>query len=130
MVKKNTTDYALVIRASSGASNSFQVSVSEGDNAGLKKLEHKSQTTDTTGVSSSSGATLTSSSAHGFSVGDTVKYVAAGTALTGLTSLSTYTIASVPASNTFTLKNTNGSTIRSTKTRCRRIPNYHLIQRW
>ena len=111
VVKKSTTDFALVIRANSGASNSFQLSITEGSNAGLKSIEHKSQTTNTSSISSSAGATLTSSAAHGFKVGDTVKYVASGTALTGLTALSTYTIATVPSSTSFTLTSSNGSTI-------------------
>ena len=111
VVKKSTTEYALVIRATSGAANSFQISVTEGDNAGLKKLEHKSLTSNTSNISSSSGATVTTSTNHGYQVGDTVKYLAAGTALTGLTSLSSYTIASVPSANTFTLTSLNGSAI-------------------
>ena len=40
VVKKDTTDFALVIRANSGAANSFQISVTEGNNSGLKKIEH------------------------------------------------------------------------------------------
>ena len=111
VVKKSTTEYALVIRASSGAANSFQISVTEGDNAGLKKLEHKSLTSNTSNISSSSGATITTSTNHGYQIGDSVKYIAAGTALTGLTSLSSYTVASVPSANTFTLTSSDGSTI-------------------
>ena len=111
VVKKSTNDYALVIRANSGVANSFQLSVTEGSNAGLKKLEHLSQSSNTTGISSASGATITTSSAHGYQVGDTVKYIAAGTALTGLTSLNSYKIASVPSTTTFTLTNLDGSSI-------------------
>ena len=111
VVKKGETDFALVIRASSGLSNSFQISVTEGSNSGLKRIEHLSQTANTTSISSSSGATITTSASHGYQVGDTVKYIAAGTALTGLTSLSTYKISSVASSNSFTLTNNDGSSI-------------------
>tara|TARA_A100001011_G_C14306711_1_gene843520 strand:+ start:205 stop:2436 length:2232 start_codon:yes stop_codon:yes gene_type:complete len=111
VVKKSATDFALVIRASSGSSNSFQVSVTEGNNAGLKKLEHKSLTADTSNISSGSGSTITTSNAHGYKIGDTVKYLAEGTALSGLTSLSSYKIASVPSTTSFTLTNTDGTSI-------------------
>ena len=111
VVKKSTTEYALVIRASTGANNSFKISVTEGSAAGLKSLEHKSQITNTSSISSSAGATIVSSSAHGYKVGDTVQYVAAGTALTGLTDKSSYKIASIPSSTSFTLTSSSGGTI-------------------
>ena len=111
VVKKSNSEYALVLRSSSGENNAFQVSIVEGDNSGLKQLEHQSQTTNTSSLSSSEGAVVTSSAAHGFKVGDTVKYVAGGTALNGLTSLSTYKIASIPSANSFTLTASNGSAI-------------------
>ena len=111
VVKKSNSEYALVLRSSSGENNAFQVSIVEGDNSGLKQLEHQSQTTNTSSLSSSEGAVITSSAAHGFKVGDTVKYVAGGTALNGLTSLSTYKIASIPSANSFTLTASNGSAI-------------------
>ena len=111
VVKKSTSEYALVIRANTGSNNTFKISVTEGSVAGLKQVEHKSQTTNTSSISSSSGATITSSSVHGFKVGDKVKYVAAGTALNGLTSLSTYTVASVPSTSSFTLTSSEGNAI-------------------
>ena len=111
VVKKSTTEYALVIRASTGANNSFKISVTEGSAAGLKSIEHKSQITNTSSISSSVGATIVSSSAHGYQVGDTVQYVAAGTALTGLTDKSSYKIASIPNSTSFTLTSDAGDTI-------------------
>ena len=111
VVKKDTTDFALVIRANSGAANSFQISVTEGNNSGLKKIEHLSQITNTSNISSSEGATITSSASHGYNVGDTVKYIATGTALTGLTSLNTYKISSIPSSTSFTLTNVDGTSI-------------------
>ena len=111
VVKKDTTDFALVIRANSGAANSFQISVTEGNNSGLKKIEHLSQITNTSNISSSEGATITSSASHGYNVCDTVKYIATGTALTGLTSLNTYKISSIPSSTSFTLTNVDGTSI-------------------
>ena len=53
----------------------------------------------------------TTSSVHGLKVGDTIKYIAGGTALNGLTSLSEYKIASVPSTNSFTLNDSNGNAI-------------------
>ena len=111
VVKKGTTDFALVIRAASGSSNAFRISVTEGNNAGLKKIEHSSVSSNTSGISSSAGATITTSSSHGYQVGDTIKYIAAGTALNGLTSLNSYKVSSVPSSTTFTLTNEDGSSI-------------------
>ena len=111
VVKKDTSDYALVLRSNSGSSNAFKISVTEGSNSGLKSIEHKSYTTNTSSISSASGATITSASAHGLKVGDTVKYVAGGTALTGLTSLTSYKIASVPSSTSFTLNDSSGNSI-------------------
>ena len=111
VVKKGTTDFALVIRAASGSSNAFRISVTEGNNAGLKRIEHSLVSSNTSGISSSAGATITTSSSHGYQVGDTVKYIAAGTALNGLTSLNSYKVSSVPRSTTFTLTNEDGSSI-------------------
>ena len=62
-------------------------------------------TVDTTGISSASGAAI-AATAHGFSVGDIVTYTAAGTAMTGLTSGTSYKIASVANANTFTVETT------------------------
>ena len=111
VVKKGATDFALVIRAASGSSNAFRINVTEGNNAGLKKIEHSTVSSNTTGISSSAGATITTSSSHGYQVGDTIKYIAAGTALNGLTSLNSYKVSSVPSSTSFTLTNEDGSSI-------------------
>ena len=111
VVKKGATDFALVIRAASGSSNAFQISVTEGNNAGLKKIEHASISSNTSSISSSVGATITTSSSHGYQVGDTIKYIAAGTALNGLTSLNSYKVSTVPSSTSFTLTNEDGSSI-------------------
>ncbi len=111
VIKKTADDYALALRAETGASNSFEIRVVEGNNAGLNQLRHAENITNTTLISSASaGATITASSAHGLKVGDTVKYIAAGTALNGLTSLSSYKVASV-GSTTFTLTNTDGTSV-------------------
>ena len=111
VVKKTSTDYALALRAETGASNSFQISVLEGNNAGLKKIEHYANNANTSSISSASGATINTSAAHGFQVGDTLKYIAAGTALTGLTSLSSYKVSSVASTSSFTLTDTSGNAI-------------------
>ena len=66
---------------------------------------------NTTGISSSAGTTITTLASHGYQVGDTVKYIAAGTALNGLTSLNDYKVSSVPSSTSFTLTNEDGSSI-------------------
>ena len=111
IVKKDTSDYALVLRSSTGLSNSFKIGITEGSNSGLKALEHTTYTTNTSAISSSSGAVINSTSAHGLKVGDTVQYLAGGTALNGLTSLTSYKIASVPSTTSFTLNDNNGNTI-------------------
>ena len=111
VIKKTATDYALALRAETGASNSFEIKVVEGNNAGLNQLRHAENIANTTVISSASaGATITTSAAHGFQVGDTVKYIAAGTALNGLTSLSSYKVSSV-GSTTFTLTNSDGTSV-------------------
>ncbi len=111
IVKKDTSDYALVLRSSTGLSNSFKIGITEGSNSGLKALEHTTYTSNTSAISSSSGAVINSTSAHGLKVGDTVQYLAGGTALNGLTSLTSYKIASVPSTTSFTLNDSNGNTI-------------------
>ena len=111
VIKKTATDYALALRAETGASNSFEIKVVEGNNAGLNQLRHAENIANTTVISSASaGATITTSAAHGFQIGDTVKYIAAGTALNGLTSLSSYKVSSV-GSTTFTLTNSDGTSV-------------------
>ena len=70
-----------------------------------------SSTSNTTGISSASSATITSTSTHKFKVGDTVQYNAAGTVLTGLEHLKNYTVSSVDSTSTFTLKDTDGSSL-------------------
>ncbi len=52
-------------------------------------------TSDTTSIASSAGAVITSDSDHEFKVGDKVKYFKGGTALTGLTHNTEYTVASI-----------------------------------
>ena len=111
VVKKDTSDYALVLRSNTGLSNSFKISVTEGSNSGLKTIEHSSYTSNTSNVSSASGAVINTTSAHGLKIGDTVQYLAGSTALNGLTSLSSYKIATVPSSTSFTLNDSNGNSI-------------------
>ena len=111
VVMKDKSDYALVLRSNTGLANSFKISAIEGSNSGLNGIQHKSHTANTSSISSAQGATITASSAHGFKVGDTLKYIASGKALNGLTSLSEYKIASVPSSTTFTLNDSNGNSI-------------------
>ena len=111
VVMKDKSDYALVLRSNTGLANSFKISAIEGSNSGLNSIQHKSHTSNTSSISSAEGATITASSAHGFKVGDTLKYIASGTALNGLTSLSEYKIASVPSSTSFTLNDSNGNSI-------------------
>ena len=111
VVKKDASDYALVLRSATGSLNSFKIDVTEGDNSGLRKLEHTSYTADTSSIASQEGAAITSSTAHGFELGDTVQYIAGSTALTGLASLSSYTIATIPSSTSFTLTDASGNNI-------------------
>ena len=96
---KDANDYALVLRSNTGSANSFRINVTEGSNTGLKSIAHTSYTGNTSSISSASGATITLSASHGLKVGDTIKYLAAGTALNGLTSLSSYKVASLPSSS-------------------------------
>ena len=75
-------------------------------------------TSDTTGIASSAGATVTTDSEHEFKVGDKVKYFKGGTALTGLTHNTEYTVASVikkssSAASTTGLTRGSSSTITS-----------------
>lgn len=70
-----------------------------------------SVTSNTTGLASAIGATLTSGTAHGFAVGDTVQYFANSTALTGLTDKAVYTVGSINGTTQFTLTNRDGTTI-------------------
>ena len=111
IVMKDKSDYALVLRSSTGLANSFKITATEGSNSGLKGIQHSSHTANTSSISSAEGASITVSSAHGFKVGDTLRYIASGTALNGLTSLSEYKIASIPSANSFTLTNSNGNAI-------------------
>ena len=63
VIKKTADDYALALRAETGASNSFEIRVVEGNNAGLNQLRHAENITNTTLISSASvGATITASS--------------------------------------------------------------------
>ncbi len=111
VVMKDKSDYALVLRSHTGLANSFKISATEGSNSGLKGIQHNSHTANTSSISSAEGASITVSSAHGFKVGDTLRYIAGGTALNGLASLSEYKIASIPSTTSFTLTNTNGNAI-------------------
>ena len=111
IVMKDKEDYALVLRSYTGLANSFKISVTEGTSSGLKNLEHKSYTANTSSISSSSGATISTSTTHGLKVGDTVKYVAGGTALNGLASLTSYKVASIPSSTSLTLNDINGNSL-------------------
>ena len=60
---------------------------------------------------SSAGATLTSGAAHGFSVGDVVKYTKGGTVVTGLTDGAFYRVSSVASTTTMTLTTTDGEDV-------------------
>ncbi len=111
IVMKDKSDYALVLRSETGLANSFKISATEGSNSGLKAIQHNSHTANTSSISSAEGATITVSSAHGFKVGDTLRYIAGGTALNGLTSLSEYKIASIPSTTSFTLTQSNGNAV-------------------
>ncbi len=70
-----------------------------------------SVTTNTSGIGSAVGATITSGTNHGFAVGDTVQYFANSTALTGLTDKALYTVGSINGTTQFTLTNRDGTTI-------------------
>ena len=111
VVMKDKSDFALVLRSDTGLANSFKISATEGSNAGLNTFQHKTHTANTSSISSAEGAAITATAAHGFKVGDTVKYIAGGTALNGLTSLSSYKIASIPSTSSFTLNDSNGNAI-------------------
>ena len=111
VVMKDKSDYALVLRSNTGLANSFKITATEGSNSGLKGIQHNSHTANTSSISSAEAATITVSSAHGFKVGDTLRYIASGTALNGLTSLSEYKIASIPSTTSFTLTESNGNAV-------------------
>jgi flagellin len=73
---------------------------------------HSAVTFDTSSPpASSAGATLTSGSAHGFSVGDVVKYAKGGTVVTGLTDGAFYRVSSVASTTTMTLTTTDGEDV-------------------
>ena len=70
-----------------------------------------SVTTNTSGIGSSVGSTITSGTDHGFAVGDKVQYFANSTALTGLTDKAIYKVASISGTTQFTLTKTDGTTL-------------------
>ncbi len=72
---------------------------------------NNSVTSDTSSIASAIGATITTSTDHGFAVGDTIQYLANSTSLTGLTDKAVYKIASISGTNQFTLTETDGTTI-------------------
>ena len=91
-----------------GATNAdLHVTAMDMDNV----LDTKAVTVDTTpSLTAAAGATI-ASTGHGFSVGDVVTYTAAGTALGGLTSGSSYLVGTVANANSFTLLTTASAAV-------------------
>ena len=65
-------------------------------------------TTDTNSGTAGTAATLTSSSAHGFAVGDLIRYDKAGTLLAGLLDGEVYRVKAVASTTTLTLSELDG----------------------
>ena len=102
--------YDIIIGDLSTGSTNADLHVTAMDMDGV--LDTTEVTVDTSSPpSSSAGATLTSASAHGFSVGDIVTYTAGGTVVTGLTSGTSYKIKAVASTTTFTLESTASAAV-------------------
>ena len=68
-------------------------------------------TVDTTATITTGAAATIAATAHGFSVGDVVTYTAAGTALAGLASGTSYVVGTVADANSFTLLTTTSGAV-------------------
>ena len=68
-------------------------------------------TVDTTATITTGAAATIAATAHGFSVGDVVTYTAAGTALAGLASGTSYIVGTVANANSFTLLTTTSGAV-------------------
>ena len=68
-------------------------------------------TVDTTATITTGAAATLAATAHGFSVGDVVTYTAAGTALAGLASGTSYIVGTVADANSFTLLTTTSGAV-------------------
>ena len=68
-------------------------------------------TVDTTATITTGAAATIAATAHGFSVGDVVTYTAAGTALAGLASGTSYIVGTVADANSFTLLTTTSGAV-------------------
>jgi len=90
---------------------SIERNTAAGDHVITLGTNNNSVTTNTSGIASSIGATITSGTNHGFAVGNTVQYFANSTALNGLTDKAVYKVASISGTNQFTLTNTDGTTV-------------------
>ena len=99
----STTITGKSITTPAGGSTHFHMKLDDNTNPLGVFIASNSKTINTTGVSGSS-TTLTSSS-HGFKTGDKVLYTAGGTAMTGLTTGTSY-FAKVVDANTFSLAST------------------------
>ena len=82
---------------------SIERNTAAGDHVITLGTNNNSVTSNTSGVGSAIGATITTGTNHGFAVGDTVQYLANSTALEGLTDKAVYKVASINGTNQFTL---------------------------
>ena len=74
-------------------------------------LDSTAVTVDTSASITTGAAATIAATAHGFSVGDVVTYTAAGTALAGLTSGTSYLVGTVANANSFTLLTTASAAV-------------------
>ena len=82
-----------------------------GDHVITLGTNNNSVTANTSGIASAIGASITTRTNHGFTVGDTVQYLANNTSLTGLVDKAIYKVASINGTNQFTLTKTDGTTV-------------------
>ena len=104
-------DYLNLTGADSYRGLSIERNTASGEHIITLGTNSNSVTTNTSGIASSIGATITSSTNHGFTVGDTVQYFANSTALNGLIDKAVYKVASISGTTQFTLTKTDGSTV-------------------
>ena len=93
---------------STGSTNAdLHVTAMDMDNV----LDSTAVTVDTSASITTGAAATIAATAHGFSVGDVVTYTAAGTALAGLTSGTSYLVGTVANANSFTLLTTASAAV-------------------
>ena len=104
-------DYLNLSGASSYRGLEIERNTATGDHVITLGTNNNSVTANTSGIASAIGASITTSTDHGFTVGDTVQYLANNTSLTGLVDKAIYKIASISGTNQFTLTKTDGTTV-------------------